>query len=188
MRSGEGGGFDDRDVVAGEGGFGGGDGAVDVDGAARIADDGGGESAAAGVEGGEADAEVVGEAGEKEAFDSALAAVGGESGRCDVVVLEEDGVGVALGAVSLAQDQLGLGQMEGGVEFGSVGALDAVIGPEALLAARRDNDVVGLRSEVGGSEGDVTGGVPVLREDDVLEPRGDALDEWDDGVALGYGQ
>src|SRR6185312_12277203 len=171
LRSGEGGSVDDGDAAADEGGLGGGDGAVDVDGAAGVADDGGGKCAAAGVEGGEADAEVVGEAGEEEALESAFAAVGGESGRRDVVVFEEEGVSVALGAVSLAQDQLGLGQMEGEVEFGSVGALDAVIGPEALLAAGRGDDVVGLRSGVGGGEGDVAGGVPVLREDDVLEPR-----------------
>ena len=77
--SGEGASVHDGDAVLGEGSFHGGDGAVDVDGAAGIAEDGGGESAAAGVEGGEADAEVVGEAGEEDAIESALAAVGGES-------------------------------------------------------------------------------------------------------------
>lgn len=34
----------------------------------------------------------------------------------------------------------------------------------------------------------MAGGVPVLREDDVVEAWRDAMDERNDGVALGHGQ
>ena len=40
---------------------------------------------------------------------------------------------------------------------------------------------------VGGGEGDVLGGVPVLGEDDVVEFFGEGVDEGDDGVAVGDG-
>ena len=86
------------------------------------------------VEGGEADAEVVGQAAEEDASEVALAEVSGEAGGGGVVVFEEGGVGVDVGAEAFAEDELGLGQMERGVEVGSLAVLDAVVGPEGLRA------------------------------------------------------
>ena len=74
------------------------------------------------------------------------------------------------------------------MELRSVRALDAVIGPEALLPSGRGDYVVWLAAGVGGGEGDVAGRVPVLREDDVLEAPRDAVDRRDHGIAVGYGQ
>ncbi len=70
------------------------DGAVEVDGAAGIAEDHGGQTEAAGIEGGVADAVVVGEAGEEDAVEAAFAQISGEAGGGGAVVFKEGGVGV----------------------------------------------------------------------------------------------
>ena len=116
------------------------------------------------VEGGEADAEVVGEAGEEEAREAAFAEVAGEPGGGGVVVFEEGGVGVDLAAKAFAEDEFGVGNVEGGVERGSGGALEAVVGPEGLGAVGGLDGGVGMLIDVGAGEGDMLGWVPVLGE------------------------
>ena len=49
-----------------------------------------------------------------------------------VVVFEERRIGIDLGMEALAQDQLGVGNIERGVNFRAARALDAVIGPKDL--------------------------------------------------------
>ena len=133
-----------------------------VDGAAGVFDDDGFKAEALAVEGGEADAEVVSEAAEEEAGEVTFAEVARESGGGGVVVFEEGGVGVDVGAETLAEDQLGLGDVEGGVELGAGGLLKAVLGPEGLGAVGGLDRFVGLLVGVCAGKGDVSGGMPVL--------------------------
>ncbi len=181
------GGLDARDVEGGEGGVGFGYAAGEVDGAGGVFDDYDLEAEVLAVDGGEADAEVVGEAAEEEAGEFALAEVSGEAGGGDVIVFEEGGVGVDVGAEALAEDEFGLREVEGGVEGCAVGVLDGVIGPEGLGAVGGFYGFVGLFG-VGGGEGDVIFGVPVLGEDYVGEFCGEGVDGGDDCVAFFYRQ
>ncbi len=170
--------------MGGEGLVGGFDAVFEGDGAAGVLEDEALEAEGGAVEGGEADAEVVGEAGEEEALEAAVAEVAGEAGGGLVVVFEEGGVGVDVAAEALAEDELGVGEIEAGVEGGAVGGLQAVVGPEGLRAVGGVDGVGGAAAGVGAGEGDVAGGVPVLGEEDVGEAAAEAVDERDDLVAV----
>lgn len=100
-----------------------------------------------------------------------------------MVVFEEGGVGVDVGAEAFAEDEFGWIDLEGGVEVGSGGVLEAVFWPKGLGAVGGLDGLVGLAG-VGGGEGDVLGGVPILGEDGVGEAGGEGVDEGDDGVAF----
>ena len=158
--------------------------------AGGVFNDGGFEAHVFAVDGGVADAEVVGEAAEEEALETALAEVAGEAGGGNVVVFEKGGVAVDVGAEAFAKDEFGLRDFEGGMEGCSGGVLDGVIGPEGLgdffRAVGEFDGFVGLLV-VGGGEGDMSWGVPVLGEDGVWESLGEGVDEGDYGVAFGYG-
>ena len=65
-------------------------------------------------------------------FKLAFAQVAGEACRRDPVVLKEGGVGIDGLAETLAEDEFGACELERGVEVGSAGALNTVIGPERL--------------------------------------------------------
>ena len=108
--------------------------ALEVDGAGGVFDDDGFEAEVVAVDGGVADAEVVGEAAEEEAVQVALAEVAGEAGGGAVVVFEEGGVAVDVAAESFAEDEFGVGDVEGGVEGCAFGVLEDVFGPEGLGA------------------------------------------------------
>ena len=71
------------------------------------------------------------------------------------------------------------------MEVGSGSALDAMVGPEGLRAVAEFDLLEGLFAGVRGGKGIVVGGVPILREDDVLEVLGGTVDGFDDGVAVG---
>ena len=86
-----------------------GDGAIEVDGAAGIAEDKGGKTEAARIEGRVADAVVVGEAGEKDTRKSALAKIASEAGGRGAVILKECRIRIDLRSEAFAQDQLGCG-------------------------------------------------------------------------------
>jgi hypothetical protein len=129
-----------------------------VDGVGEVFEDEGFEAEAGGREGGEADAEVVGEAGEEETREAALAEIAGEAGGGCAVVFGEGGIAVDVFAKAFAEDELGVGDGEIGVEFGTESALDAVVGPEVLGA-------------VGGLDG-VGKGVKAVGAGEEMWPRG----------------
>jgi hypothetical protein len=160
----------------------------EVDGAGEVFEDVAFETEGGAVDGGEADAKVVGEAAEEEASEAALAKVAGEAGGRGVVVFEEGGVAVDVLAEAFAEDELGLRDLDAGVDLGAGCVLDAVVGPEVLGAVRDLDGLEGALAGVGAGEGDVAGGVPVLGEDDVGEPGGDGVDSGDDGVAVRNGE
>ena len=162
-------------------------GVAEIDGASGVFDDDGFEAEVAAVDGGVADAEVVGEAAEEETGEVALPEVAGEAGGGAVVVFEEGGVAVDVAAEAFAEDEFGVGDVQGWVERCAYGVLEDVFGPKGLGAVRGIDGFVGL-FRVGCREGDVLGGMPVLGEDDVVEFLGKGVDDGDDGVAVGYGQ
>jgi len=88
----------------------------------------------------------------------------------------------------IAEDEFGLGELEGGVEFSTLAALDAVDGPEGLRAVGEIDLLVGFVAGVGGGERGMVEGVPVLGEDDVVEDGSEAVDGGEDGIAIGDGQ
>ena len=98
---------DDGDAGFGEFGVDGGDGAIEVDGAAGVAQDERVEAEAARVESGVADAIVVGKAGKEDAREAALAQIAGKASGRGAVVLKECRIGINLRAEAFAQDQLG---------------------------------------------------------------------------------
>ena len=100
-----------------------------------------------------------------------------------MVVFEEGGVAVDVAAKALAKAELGVGDVEGGMEGCAFGVLDDVFGPEGLRAVGGIDDLIGLLI-VGCGERDVFGWVPVLGEDDVVEPFCDGVDDGDYGVAV----
>src|SRR5207245_950470 len=85
--------------------FNGCNGAIEVDGAAGVAEDDGEKAEATGIESRVADAVVVGETSEEDAVESALAQVSGETGGCCAVVLKEGRVGVDGAAEAFAQNE-----------------------------------------------------------------------------------
>ena len=174
------------DVRGGQCFVGFGDAVGEVDGAGGVLDDDGFEAEVVAIDGGVADAEVVGEAHEEEAGEVAFAEVACEAGGRCVVVFEEGGVAVDVATESFAEDEFGMGDVEGGVEGCAFGVLDDVFGPEGLGAVV-DLDGFEVFFVVCGGEGDVLPGVPVLGEDDVFEFSGEGVDDGDDGVALGDG-
>ncbi len=110
----------------------------------------------------EADAEVVGDAGEEEASEAAFAKIAGEAGGGLLIVFGEGGVAVDVFAEALAEDELGVGDGEIGMELGAASALDAVVGPECLRAVEGldgglDTMWKGMKA-VGAGEGDVVAG------------------------------
>ena len=109
------------------------DGAVEVEGAAGIADEDGFKAEAASVKRGVAHAVVVGQAGEKNAGEIPLVEITGQAGGSFAVILKKGGVGIDSPAESFAEDQLGLWQMETGVELGAVGALGTGLAKELEL-------------------------------------------------------
>jgi hypothetical protein len=63
-----------------------------------------------------------------------------------------------------------------------------MVGPEHLRAVRELEGLEGLFPRVRRSEGGVAAGVPVLREDHVLEARGEAVGDGHHLVAFGHGE
>jgi hypothetical protein len=104
-----------------------------------------------------------------------------------VVVFEEGGVAVDVAAESFAKDEFGVGDFERRVEGCAFAVLEAVFGPECLGAVRGFDYLVGP-CVVGGGEGDVPAGVPVLGEDDVVELLREGVDDRNYFVAFGDGE
>jgi hypothetical protein len=118
----------------------------------------------------------------------AFAEITGKAGGSGAIVFGEGGVAVDRAPEALAQDELGVGDVEIGVKLRAGRALDAVVWPEGLLAVGRV-DGVGERLEVvGAGKGDMACRVPVLGEDDVIEAGGQGVDAGDDFVAAGDGK
>jgi hypothetical protein len=175
------------DAGSGERGVGLGDGVRKVDGPSGVFNDDGFEAEVVAVDGGVADAEVIGEAAEEETFEAALTEIAGEPRGGAVVVFEEGGVAVDVAAEAFAEDEFGVGDVQVWVEGCAFGVLDGVLGPEGLRAVRGLVELV-VWLVVGGREGDVSGGVPVLRKDDVSEFFGESVDDGNDLVAVRYCQ
>jgi len=137
------------------------------------------------VQRGGSDAKIISESGDKNALHAFSAEMISKTGGGGVIVVGEGGVGIDMQLLAFANDKLGIGDVQCGVQRGACGLLHAVIGPQHLLAVGGgdafEDGVAGVR----GGEGDVSGGVPVLREDDVGEARRERVEGRDDGIAIG---
>lgn len=142
-----------------------------------------------GVEDGEADAEIEGQAAKEEALQTALAQKAGEAGGGVFVVLLKGRVAVDAVAKALAEDEFGVGDVEGGGECGAGRALEAVDRPQRLRAVGGFDGVdEGALAWVRVGKGDMAGGVPVLGEEDVVEAAGERVDAGEEDVAFGDGE
>lgn len=90
--------------------------------------------------------------------------------------------------VAFAQDQLGMGYVEGGMEFGAPGALHAVVWPLHLRTVRQQDRLQRNAARVHGGKRQMTAGVPVLRQDHLAEATRQSIDQWHDLVAVGNSQ
>jgi len=128
-------------------------------------------------------AEVVSETAEEEAPEAALAEIASETGRSGVVVFKESRVRVDVAAESLANDELCVRKIQGGMKGRAGGCLNAVIGPESLLAVLRLDRLVRVMAGVRRRERDVPLRMPILREDHMLKPPAQLVDDRYDLIA-----
>src|SRR5947207_706365 len=161
---------------------------VGVDPARGVLDHVGGESRLPRVHRRPRDAEVGGEPDEEPLLEAGFAQIAHEAGRRLAVRFVERGVGVDGFAVALADDQLGVRDLELLDELGIGRPLYAVVRPEHLGTVPEADRLERLLAGVGRGERGVAGRVPVLREDDVREAPRDPVDERDDRVAFLDGQ
>jgi len=84
--------------------------------------------------------------------------------------------------------ELGMRDIEIGMEGCSSSALHAVVGPQGLLAIRDIDRGEGTLARVRTGEGCMAARVPVLRHDDVSEFDGQPVDRGNDLVALRHGE
>ena len=180
--------IDEFDTGCDELGLDGRDRAVEVDGAAGVANDDGRKAEAASVESGITDAIVIGQADEEDAGQVAFAEIASKTGRGGAVILEKCGIGVDLRAKPFAQNEFCLGQAQSGMEFSTRRALDAVVGPESLRAVGHFGLLEGMLAGVGVRKRGVMGAVPVLGEEYVVEARGDAMNDRNDFIAARNGE
>lgn len=169
-----------------ESGVGFGDRARQIDSTAGIFDDEALKSQGRAIDRGETDAEVVGQPAKEEAIEAAFVQVSGKPGGGEVIVLQKGRVGVDMAAEALAEDEFCLGNVERGMEGSAGRALDAMLGPERLRPVRSLDHLKGLLARMSGGKGDMTGGMPVLGEDDVVEFFAESIDQRDDLIAISY--
>src|SRR5262245_24374280 len=162
--------------------------AVDVDATARILDHQRGEARLSRVERRPGHAEICGKTDQEHLVEIPLPQIAGQSCRGLAVRLEEGGVRIHLLAVTLADDQLGVRNLEVLVQGRAVRALDAVIGPQHLSPVREAGCLERLLPRVTRRERDVAGRMPVLGEDHVREAGGEPIDDRDDLIAVLHGQ
>ena len=162
--------------------------AIQVDGAAGVAHNHGREAQPSCVERGVAHAIVVGKPGKEHTRQPALAQIAGQAGWREPVVLIERGIGIDLRLESLAQDQLRLRQVKTGVKIRAWLPLHAMRRPQRLLAVGKLDRFKGLFAGVRGRERSMICRMPVLRENDVIKMRRDALDRRNHFIPAGHGQ
>src|SRR5207247_2138697 len=112
----------------------GGDRALDVDAAASILDHDHGKALAARVLGRVAYAEIEREPRNEHSRQAPLAQITGKAGGGLAVILVEGGVGIDPRAEALAQNELGVRNLQVVVELRTGGALNAMIRPQDLLS------------------------------------------------------
>jgi len=120
--------------------------------------------------------------------EAACAQVAGEPGRRRPIVLAKRRIGIDARAVTLADHQLDLRDLETGMERRAFGALHAVVGPQRLRAVRHLDGLERTTAGVGAGERGVPRRVPVLGQDDMGEPPCQSVDHGHDRVALRHGE
>src|SRR5438876_1806469 len=116
-----------------------------------------------------ADTIIEGEASANHLAELALAQITEEARGCPVIVLEKSGIGIDLLAETLADGELGMGNVEALVEPGTLGFPDAVIRPQRLLAIGHGYFGEGGFSRMARGKGGMAFRMPVLGEHDMAE-------------------
>src|SRR5262249_20246482 len=117
-----------------------------------------------------------------------LAQITGEAGGGLAVVLVEGGVGIDRGAEALAQDELGVRNLQVVVELRTGRGLNAMIRPHDLLSVADRDGPEWTLSAMRRWKRVVAGRVPILRQHHVVEARGDAIDDRHDFIAARNGK
>src|SRR6056297_3739129 len=139
--------------------------AVEVDRAGEALDDGHLEAKQGSVDGRVVHAEIRREADEGKLVDPAGVQVSLEPRRRLVIVLEEGGVAVDLAAEALTDDKISRVRVEPRVKRGTLGADNAMVGPEDLRTVGHFDHRQGLGTGVLAGERGMARGMPVLCED-----------------------
>jgi len=162
--------------------------ALRVDRTTRIVNYRRGESQFARVERGPCDAEVRRKPTDVDAVDAALPQVAAKPGRGFSIRLDEGGVAVDVHVVTLAQHQLGLRKVEIPAQACTLGALDAVVGPQYLLAVVERDLVEWFLARVRGRERTMSRRMPILGEHHIGKTLGHVVDDRYDFVASWNGE
>ncbi len=102
-----------------------------------------------------------------------------------VTVVEEPGVRIDLGIGAFGEDPSNCFDFEPVDEFGAMGVLNAVVGPQDLLQAV-EVDHLARRLFVLGGEAAVVGWVPVLRGNHEVELLDELIRDRNDSVTVGH--
>src|SRR5262245_56704669 len=94
-------------------------------------------------------AEVGGEPGNENCLDSTPLEIAVEPGLQLAVGLDEGRIAVDLGVVALADDELGVRNVDPLVDGGALGALHTMVGPQDLVAVGQLDALEGLLAGVG---------------------------------------
>jgi len=162
--------------------------AVEVDGAACIAQNNSFETKTLSVKSGEAHAIVIGKSSKKDAGNALVAQIIAEARRSNPIVLKESGVGIDLRAEAFAQNNLSLRQMERRVKLRALAALNTVVGPQRLHSVAQFDLLEGPPARVSAGKGGVSHRVPILGKNNVVECRGNTMDDIDYRIAIGNGK
>jgi hypothetical protein len=162
--------------------------ALRVDSATCIVDHYRGESQVARVERGPCDAEIRRKPTDVDAVDAALPQIAAKPGRGFSIRLDEGGVAVDVQVVTLAQNQLGMRDVEIPAKVCTLGALDTVVGPQYLLAIVERDLVEGFLARVRGRERTMSRRMPILGEHDIGKALGQVVDDRHDFVPSRNGE
>src|SRR5262245_52238251 len=166
----------------------GGDRAVDVDAAASILDHDHGKALAARVLGRVAYAEIEREPRHEDSRQAPLAQIAGKAGGGLAIVLVEGGVGIDRGPEALAQNELGVRNLQTVVELRTGRVLNAMIRPQDLLSVVDRDGLEWTFVAMRRCERVVAGRMPILRQHHMPETRGDAIDDRHDFMAARNGE
>src|SRR5690606_2952803 len=128
------------------------------------------------------DAEIGGKAAQGDFPDPSLPQVTRQPGRRAVVVLEEGGIAVDIVTESFPDHEFCLGPGQSGMKVRADAALDAMVRPQRLRAIRHVNALKSLLAGMAGGKAGVSGRMPVLCHDHMVEIADQVVDQRNDLV------
>src|SRR5262249_39105761 len=130
------------------------------------------------------DTEIGRKSGQEQALEAALTQPPIQPCCCAPVVLEEGRVAVDLLMKALANDHLHFGQVQIAMQRGVGAVLQCVVWPKHLRAVWHTDRIICLAPRVGTGEGAMTGRMPVLRREGMIEQAQQTVDYRDDCLTI----